>query len=172
MISVLLCSFFFFFFVGHFLCVSPVAFQRESQGLRLFDTCRIEDILSALVVARFICRSSFKLFQRLIYPMQTAAGIRRTECFIPSCETGRILTPEDAEPCGGKRRSCHRHPRSSPISNLLQHIPCSQIQGQHSGGCSVCSQVIKLGMTFPKISSSTSSKTQGSINLRYCYSRH
>ncbi|RLW10512.1 hypothetical protein DV515_00001906, partial [Chloebia gouldiae] len=27
----------------------------------------------------------------------TAASIRRTECFIPSCETERNLTPKDAE---------------------------------------------------------------------------
>lgn len=34
--------------------------------------------------------------------MQRAAGIRRIECFIPSSETGRNLTPKDAEPCGVK----------------------------------------------------------------------
>lgn len=166
------CFYVLLFFIGHLLCDSPVAFQRESQGLRLSNTCRIEAILSALVIVRFICRSSSKLFQRLFYPLQTAASIRRTECFIPSCETGRNLTPKDAELMVVRQGAALGIHRTSPVSNLLQHLPCSQIQGQRLGGCSVCSQVIKVGTTFPKIFSSMSSKTPESINLHCCHSRH
>lgn len=172
MISVLLCSFFFFFLIGHLLCDSPVAFHRESRGLRLSNTCRIEAIFSALVIVRFICRSSSKLFQRLFYPLQTVVSIRRTECFIPSCETGRNLTPKDAELVMVREGAALGIHGTSPISNLLQHLPCSQIQGQCLGGCSVCSQVIKVDTTFPKIFSSMSSKTPESINLHCCHSRH
>lgn len=119
----LLCSFFFFFCRASSLWY-PVTFQRESQGQRLFDTCRTEDIFSALVIVKFICRSSSTLFQRLIYPMQTVAGIRRTECFIPSTETGRNLTPNNAKPCSVKSRSCHMCPQ---ISNL-QSTPALTLQ--------------------------------------------
>lgn len=124
MILMLLCSFFFFFSVGHLLCGIQSHF-RDSQGQRLLDTCRIEDTCRALVMVRFICRSSSTVFQRLIYPMQTAAGIRRTECFIPPSETGRNLTPNDAEPCSVKRRSCHSCPRIFPN---LQSTPALTLQ--------------------------------------------
>lgn len=129
MISMLLCSFFFFCRASSLWY--PVTFQRDSQGQRLLDTCRIEDTCSALVIVRFICRSSSTLFQRLIYPMQTAAGIRRTECFIPFSETGKNLTPNDAEPCSVKRRSCYSCPRIFPN---LQSTPALTLQSNPRSG--------------------------------------
>lgn len=140
----------FFLLIGHRLCDSPVVSQRESQCLRLSNTCRLEAILSALVIVRFICRSSSKLFQRLFYPLQTAASIRRTECFIPSCETGRNLTPKDADMLVARKGAALGIHGTSPISNLLQHLPCSQIQGQHLGGLLSLQSSHKSGHDFPK----------------------